>query len=156
MVVNQVERLAEDVALWSMGEIMTADIVEHACDALVGGLDSQALRELAGASPTTFSVDIEKLLRQLAEDFGFPFYERRGEAGRLAVARVLARRCVAGELPPREFVQWLHSRVGHGHEDEQVEALVSLDDSYDITKYTAVGAEEIDQQVMDGAHRLLQ
>jgi len=115
--VNQVERLAEDVALWSVGEIMTADIVEHACDALVGGLDSQALRELAG---------------------------------------VLARRCVAGELPPREFVQWLHSRVGHGHEDEQLEALVSLDDSYDITEYTGVGAEEIDRQVMDGAHRLLQ
>lgn len=111
--------------------------------------------ELAGASPTTFSVDIEELLRQLAEEFGFPFYERRGEGGRLAAARVLARRCVAGALPPREFVHWLHSRVGHGHEDEQLEALVSLDDSYDITDASGVRAEDIDRQVMRGAHELL-
>jgi hypothetical protein len=152
IVQGHVTLLADDAALWSVGEAPTAKLVDHACAALVDGLDSQALRELAGVSPTAPENDLEDLLRRLADDFDFEFHWRHSENGRAAAARVLARRCVDGSLPPREFARWMHGRIGHGHQDRQVEALVSLDDEYDVAVRPT---DDIDRAVLNAARDLL-
>lgn len=149
---DHVRRLADDAALWSVQEASSAEVVEHACEALVDGLDSQALRELAGMSPEAPPDDLEDLLRQVAADFGFPFYRRESDEGRAAASCALARECVGGRLPPRELTRWMHSRIRHGHEDNRVEALVALDDDYDIAVRPS---EEIDRAVVEAARRLL-
>jgi hypothetical protein len=77
------EKLAEDATLWSVGEVSSADVVRVACDALVDGLDSQALRELAGASGSASDYEIEDLLQRAAAEIGFPFYERGGPDARM-------------------------------------------------------------------------
>ena len=151
-----VQQLADDATLWSVGEVTTAEVVSSACDALVAGLDSQALRELAGASANDSQYDIEDLLERVASDFNFVCYRRDSDAGRLAAARLLAARCVAGALPPRQLAGWMHERIKHGHPDPRVEALVSLEDQYDIIQYTAgLTIEQIDRDVLAAATRLL-
>jgi hypothetical protein len=42
--------LQDRAVLWSMGEIRATDVVTGACDALVAGLDSPALRMLAACT----------------------------------------------------------------------------------------------------------
>jgi hypothetical protein len=67
------ERLREDAVLWTVGEVSTGELVLCACDALVDGLDSDALRALAGANEGTSAFDIDDLLRSMAQDFGFEY-----------------------------------------------------------------------------------
>lgn len=155
MVEDYALQLAEDVVLWSVGEVTTAELVRCACDALIEGLDSQALRELAGASETDSQYEIEDLLERVATELDFAFYARDSADGRLAAARVLAARCAAGHLPPRELARWMHERIKHGHPDRRVEALVSADDQYDILGYTNQSEADIDRAVRAGAESLL-
>ena len=49
----------------------------------------------------------------------------------------------------------MHERIRHGHPDPRVEALVSLDDQYDIIEYTGQSAAELDEAVTAAARRLL-
>jgi hypothetical protein len=156
-VVNDfVRQLAEDATLWSVGEVTTRELVRLACDALVGDLDSQSLRELAGASPEESQYEIEDLLERVGHAFGFVVYERDSESGRLAAARILAAQCVVGGLPPRELASWMHTRIKHGHEDRRVEALVSLDDRYDVAETMGNPVDEIDRAVLVAAAQLLE
>ena len=152
---NWSKDVATEMALWSVGESTTAKLVLVACDALVGGLDSQPLRELAGASGTSSNYDIEDILERLAHEHDVPFYRRHSSAGRKAAARVLAAQCVAGDLPPRELARWMHTRIKHGHDDPLVEALVSLDDQYDVCDYSGESPDVVDRAVVEAAARLV-
>jgi hypothetical protein len=147
-------QLAEDATLWSVDDLTTAELVRSACGALVDGLDSQALRELAGAGVAS-DFEIEDLLARVAADFGFQSFTRDSPAGRVAAARVLAGQCVGGNLTPREFARWMHARIRHGHEDRRLEALVSLDDVYDLAETSGQALEDIDLRVRLAAHELL-
>ena len=148
-------QLQEDAILWAVGEVTTDELVRTACDALIAGLDTQALRELAGSNGATSHFDIDDLLRSLAEDIGLEFWSHGSEGGRLAAALVFASRCVAGGMEPRQLAGWMHERIGHGHPDPRVEALVSLDDRYDIVNYTRDSVLEIDAAVLEAAHGLV-
>lgn len=147
-------RFAEAAALFSIGAVTPSDVVALACDALVDGQDSQALRELAGQTPPTSVYDIEDLLEKLADDLLFTFHRRGSDSERIAAAWVMAARCVAGEMPPQELTRWMHERVGHGH-DSPLEDLVSLDDQYDIAEYRGQDKKELDLAVVAAARRLL-
>ena len=155
MLDDHAEELAADLALWSVGELTTVEVIRMACDALVSGLDSQSLRELAGASERTSEYEIEDLLERVAVDFGLEFYARDSLEGRLAASRVLARECVAGRLEPREFARWMHTRIRHGYEDVGIETLVSKDDKYDVRELMGNPVDDIDRQVLNAAERLL-
>lgn len=151
-----VRLLAEDATLWSVGEVTTGELALTACDALVFGADSQALRELAGASEATSAFGIEELLRALGDDFGFEVYQHDTVAGRLAASRILAAQCVDGRLAPRDLARWMHTRIGHGHEDRWVEALVSMDDRYDLAgNASSETMDEVDGAVLEAARHLL-
>lgn len=99
--------------------------------------------------------EVEDLLARVASDFGYLFYPRDSEAGRVPAASVLAGQCVAGRLPPRELARWMHTRIGHGHDDDRVETLVGLDDRYDVAESTGGPLEEIDSDVRRAAERFV-
>jgi hypothetical protein len=150
------DRLREDAVLWTVGEVTTRELVLSACDALVDGLDSQALRLLAGASESTSAFDIDDLLRALAPELGYGAISHGSVEGRIEAARVFAARCVRGELPPRELAGWMHERIRHGHPDRRVEALVVADDEYDTLEYSSQSEAQLDARVVAFARRLLE
>ncbi|MFI6728515.1 hypothetical protein [Streptomyces atratus] len=86
-----------------MGEIRATDVVTAACDALVVGLDSPALRILAACTRAEAEYDVPDLLPPALDELGLTFHPARGVAGQEAAARALAARMLAGELTPREL-----------------------------------------------------
>jgi hypothetical protein len=62
--------LQDQAALWSMGEICATDVVTAACNALVAGLDSPALRMLAACTRAEATYDVPDLLPPALKENG--------------------------------------------------------------------------------------
>jgi hypothetical protein len=104
---DEVRRALSDAsALMSVQDVDPAEVIRVACDALVAGLDSQALRELAGLAYDSSEYAVLDLLEQTLEELSLPRYELLSEAGCLAAFKVHAAQCVSGEETPREFYAW--------------------------------------------------
>ncbi|MER7200166.1 hypothetical protein [Streptomyces sp. CB01635] len=146
--------LQDHAALWSMGEIRATDVVTGACNALVAGLDSPALRMLAACTRAEADYDVPDLLPPVLDELGLTFYPVGSIAGQEAAARALAARMLAGELTPRELVFRIHQRFGH--ELPLAERLANLDDEYDILEYSDRTPEQVDADVLAEALRLTQ
>ncbi|MEU0852934.1 hypothetical protein ABZ387_34035 [Streptomyces flaveolus] len=146
--------LQDHAALWNMGEIRATEVVTGACNALVAGLDSPALRMLAACTRAEADYDVPDLLPPALDELGLAFYPVDSVAGQEAAARALAARTLAGELTPRELVFRIHQRFGH--ELPLVERLANLDDEYDILEYGDRTSAQIDADVRAEAFRLTQ
>ncbi|MFE7857339.1 hypothetical protein [Streptomyces sp. NPDC057403] len=146
--------LQDRAVLWSMGEIPATDVVTAACDALVAGLDSPALRILAACTRSEADYDVRDLLPPALDELGLIFHPAGSVAGQEAAARALAARMLAGELTPRELAFQIHDRFGH--ELALVEQLANLDDEYDILEYSDRTAAQVDADVAAEALRLAQ
>ncbi|MET9291080.1 hypothetical protein [Streptomyces sp. NPDC003077] len=144
--------LQDHAAFWSMGEIRAGGIVDAACDALVAGLDSPALRMLAACTRSEADYEVPELLPRALGELGLTFHPLASEAGREAAARAVAARLVAGELPPRELASRIHELFGHTL--PLAKRLAELDDEYDLLEYGDRTAEEVDAEVTAEAHRL--
>ncbi|MGW4048517.1 hypothetical protein [Streptomyces sp. NPDC004721] len=79
--------LQDNAALWSMGEIRASDVVSVACDALVAGLDSPALRILAACTRAEADNGLPDLLPPALDELGLAFYPVGSVAGQEAAAR---------------------------------------------------------------------
>jgi hypothetical protein len=138
-----------------MGEIPATDVVTAACDALVAGLDSPALRILAACTRAEADYDIPDLLPPALDELGLTFHPPGSVAGQEAAARAIATRMLAGELTPRELAFRIHQRFGH--ELPLAERLANLDDEYDLLEYDGDGTPaQIDADVTAEALRLAQ
>lgn len=146
--------LQDQAALWSVREICAGDVVTAACDALVAGLDSPALRILAACTRAEADYDVPDLLPPALDELGLTLYSRDSAAGQEAAARALARRMLAGELTPRELVFQIHQRFGHTL--ASVERLAQLDDEYDFLECEDPTREQVDAEVHAEARRLLE
>jgi hypothetical protein len=148
--------MQQAATLWSVGYWSNQDVVEAACRALVAGLDSPSLRQLAGVFRSDAHWEVRLLLPTAVEELGLKFYEWDDLEARLAALAVLARHCVAGTMTPRELVRWAHKAIGHGQSPE-IEQFVELDDLYDIVDegYARDTAEDVDRQVLEACRRLL-
>ncbi|MFD7467968.1 hypothetical protein [Streptomyces tendae] len=144
--------LQDHAALWSMGEIPAADVVAGACDALLAGLDSPALRMLAACTRTEADYDVPDLLPPAVDELGLTFYPAGSVAGQEAAVRALAARMLVGELTPRELVFRIHQRFGH--ELPLAEELANLDDEYDVVEYGGRTSAQVDADVAEEALRL--
>lgn len=144
--------LQDHATLWSVGGGRAHDVVSAACDALVAGLDSPALRILAACTRAEADYDVYDLLPPALGELGLSFPPIAGEAGQEAAARALARRMLAGELTPRDFTGRIHHR--YGHELALTERLAELDDEYDILEFGDRTADEVDAEVTAEARRL--
>ncbi|MDX2732916.1 MULTISPECIES: hypothetical protein [unclassified Streptomyces] len=147
--------LQDRAVLWSMGEICATDVVTAACDALVAGLDSPALRTLAACTRAEADYDVPDLLPPALDELGLTFHPVASVVGQEAAARALAARMLAGELTPRELAFRIHQRFGH--ELPLAERLANLDDEYDLLEYDGDGTPaQIDADVTAEALRLAQ
>jgi hypothetical protein len=148
--------LTEAAVLWSIEEIAPADVIRLACDALVAGLDTQALRERAGLSFSATLFEVEDLLVVALEELGIPFYERGGRAGHLAAMRVYAARCISGQIAPRELVEQLlfAEVINHTWLPGNVYFLSELDDPSRSLWFDQWGRED-DRAVVEACRRLL-
>ncbi|MFE2298791.1 hypothetical protein ACFXAW_11375 [Streptomyces sp. NPDC059445] len=145
--------LQDRAVLWSMGEIRAADVVAAACEALVAGLDTPALRILAACTRGEADYDVPDLLAPALDELGLTFYSAGSGAGQEAAVRALAARMLAGEMTPRELAFRIHSRFGHGL--PLVETLAGLDDDYDTLEYSDRTQAQIDADVTAEALRLV-
>ncbi|MFG3297069.1 hypothetical protein ACGF3G_50940 [Streptomyces sp. NPDC048179] len=146
--------LQDHAALWSMGEVSAGDVVSAACEALVAGLDSPALRILAACTRAEADYDVPDLLPPALDELGLAFYPVGSIAAREAVVRVLAARMLDGELTPRHLAFRIHQRFGH--ELPLAEGLAELDDEYDVLDYGDKTPEQVDGEVVAEARRLVQ
>ncbi|MGP4112288.1 hypothetical protein ACTWP5_15415 [Streptomyces sp. 4N509B] len=146
--------LQDRAVLWSMGEIRATEVVAGACDALVAGLDSPALRILAACTRAEADYDVPDLLPPALDELGLTFYPVGSVAGQEAAVRALAARMLAGELTPRELAFRIHKRFGH--ELPLAERLAELDDEYDILEYGDRASAQVDADVTVEARRLAQ
>jgi hypothetical protein len=154
--VSPIEAAADDLhdlaALWSVGEVRAHDVVEAACAALVAGLDSPALRALAGCTRTEAEYEVPGLLPAALDELGLVFHHRDDADGREAVVRMLARGLLAGRLTPRELASRVHQRFGH--QLPLAERLAELDDAYDTVEYGDRTPAQLDAEVTAEAGRL--
>ncbi|MGW7081596.1 hypothetical protein [Streptomyces sp. NPDC054866] len=153
---SSIEASARDLqdlaVLWSIGEARATDVVGAACEALVAGLDSPALRILAACTRGEAEYDVPDLLPAALDELGLTFYPRDSEAGREAAVRALADQMLAGRLTPRELALRIHQRFGH--QLPLAERLAELDDEYDILEYGDRTPAQIDAEVTAEARRL--
>jgi hypothetical protein len=147
-------RARDAAALWSVGYVRAAELVEAACDLLVTGHDGPALAMLAGVPARHADQDVPELLEAALHDVDLDFYPLESRSGAEAAVTTLAGRVVAGHLEPSALTVWAHLTFGHGTLD-LAERLVELDDVYDISEYTAMTEQEVDAEVIAEARRIV-
>ncbi|MGW5640183.1 hypothetical protein [Streptomyces sp. NPDC003832] len=144
--------LQDHAVLWSTGEVRASDVVNAACDALVAGLDTPALRTLAACTRAEADYDVHDLLPPALAELGLTSCPGGSQTGQEAAVRALARRMLAGGLTPREFAFRIHQR--HGHELPVTERLAELDDEYDMLEYSDRTVDQVNAEVVAEARRL--
>lgn len=105
-------------------------VVDAAAQALVAGLDSPALRELAGMPRGTNWSELRGVLARTLEQLGVSF-DLEPETAQILALRFVCRRHLAGDISMREASTWAHTFVGH-EGAELAHDLVILDDELDI------------------------
>jgi hypothetical protein len=156
--VSSRQALADAVALWEVTSAEhVSDVIDAAVDALVSGLDSPSLGELAGARPT----DSYRTLRPLAQDclaeLGIDYPGPQVHDLQVAAARAMCRRLLATAITPRELATWAHVVIGHEGAPE-LQQLVELDDLYDDEReggHCGQPAAALDDLTIAEVHRLL-
>ncbi len=137
------DALLDALVIWAWKDhTQGQDVVEAACEALVAGLDSPALRDLAGLYPDTPN----ELLRLVAEDvvaelgLDLPVGD---DALNLYVLRTQARKVLDGRTTPRELTEWAFSNRGAHDSDEHelfVGALWEYEELDDMREHFGNGA----------------
>jgi hypothetical protein len=103
--------MRDSAALWSVGYVTAAEIVEVACEMLIAGYDGPALCMLAAVSPRHADEDVPELLYAALRDVGLTQL-REGQPSRTGGAvRVLATRVVAGAMSPMDLAVWAHPQA---------------------------------------------
>ena len=147
-------RLQDAATLWSIGQVAPAVLVDAACDLLVAGFDGFSLAMLAGVHAQRADEEVPELLEASLAEVGLRYYPRGSQAGLEAAVRVLASRVVAGTLPPMDLALWAHATIGHDRLP-LAERLVELDDVYDALEYTDTTEQEVNDEVLAEARRIV-
>jgi hypothetical protein len=105
------------LAAWQLvlGELPSEALPRLATDARMRGVDSPALRELAGQSADDVRAS-QDLFRTVIVELGLPTLNQ-AEAAR-ALARAVAEDIIAGELSPAAGAQWIWRSAYHRVEEE--------------------------------------
>jgi hypothetical protein len=87
-------------ALWSVGYVRAAELVDAACDLLVTGHDGRTLAMLAGVHTRHADQEVPELLEAALHEIGLAYYPPGSRAGAGAAVKALARRVL--ELGARD------------------------------------------------------
>ena len=149
------EALSDAVALWEVRTTFGPDaVIAAAADALVVGVDSPTLRELAGASARDDYWTLRPLVEGALEELSIHRPDPGSDEIQIAATRVMAKWLISGALTPSEFARWAHATIGH-EGAHQLQPLVDLDDAYDVTDYTGDTPADLDEVARSMARSLL-
>ncbi|GAB3597641.1 hypothetical protein GCM10027446_26030 [Angustibacter peucedani] len=146
-------RLEEAAGLWVVAPATGASaVVGAACQALVDGSDSPALRELAGAPTGESAFVLSDLVAATLEDLDLVVPD--GERAVVLAARHMSRRMLAGDLAPRDLARWAHLTIGH-EGPRSLQPLVELDDAYDEADVIGRTVDDVTADAHDVVQQLL-
>jgi len=148
-------RMQVAAALWSVGQVSAAEMVDLACELLVTGFDGFNVAMLAGVHARHADEDVPELLEAALADVGLSYYARDSHTGQEAAVRVVAARVLAGLVPPRDLARWAHLTIGHGGV-ALAERLVELDDVYDVVHYVDTTEHDVDDLIRIEARRIIE
>lgn len=117
-------------ALWLIKQDAAPAASSAATRALVEGLDSEPLRELAGMPTDMNAFELGALIDASLVSLGVPASGMTEDDALVLGAHYYARQVIDGRLPIREFTAWAHSVIGHGG-PSLAQDIVELDDLYD-------------------------
>lgn len=148
------DRLAEAICLFR-DEIRPATreaLIHTAVQALVAGVDSPALAELAGRYPD----DPWSVLGQATDAVVHELDLAVPEPDDVNVVRLRwqLEELLAGTLTPRELAAWAHSELGHNG-IAAAQPFVVADDEYDSIEYSSWTNDELDAWIRHKALAIL-
>lgn len=143
------DTLYVQAVLWLVEEGGIEPVVRAACDALVAGLDADALQALAAASVRAASHDSEvhKTVHEALAEQGRPIPARSSDEAKEAAVRAMASEALHGRWVPRDLAAWAHRVIGHDG-PTMAQPLVNLDDCYDTLEYVNETDADLDAQVL--------
>lgn len=147
-------QMAEAVAWWRVGlGDGRAILACSATEALVAGMDGNALAELAGIRNDMNPFELDALLERVADEQGL----REALAGdpELVAVRRMCRILLADEMSERELSRWAHTRFHHESESDLLNQLAELDDEYDDAEYAKGKTHEIKARIREVAQQIL-
>ena len=146
------EQLSDTVALWRLGAVPASDVVDAAVECLVADVDSPALRELAGQSPSESRFILDPLIDQALDELGVDRLVLENPQ-RAALTAVL-RRHKRGELSAAAAGKWAHSYIGHLG-DARCQVFVDFDDMYETVNYASYTAADLDEWMSEESDAFL-
>lgn len=117
-------------ALWIVQSDAAPTAIDAATRALVQGVDSGPLRELAGATPDINVFELGALIESALSSAEVDVGELTEDDALQLVTRHHAERVLRSEMDIRELTGWAHSKIGH-EGPAWAQELVELDDRYD-------------------------
>ncbi|WP_097322941.1 hypothetical protein [Paractinoplanes atraurantiacus] len=148
------DRARDAAALWSVGYVTSAELVEAACDLLVTGHDGTTLAMLAGVRSRDADMEVPELLEAALSDVGLVYYPPGSRAGAEAAVKTLARRVLTGAMEPSALTVWAYQTFGPGTL-ELADRLVELDDAYDFVEFSDTTEQDLDAEVIAEARRIV-
>jgi hypothetical protein len=100
-------------ALWIVRSDAASTAIDVATLALVEGVDSEPLRELAGAAADINVFELGALIEAALNSVGIDVSGLTEDDALHLVARHYAECVLRGEMQARELAEWAHSKIGH-------------------------------------------
>ncbi|WP_326586100.1 hypothetical protein [Streptomyces sp. NBC_01294] len=120
--------LQDHASLWRVGEGCATDVVSAACDALVAGLDSPALRILAACTRAEADYDVHDRLPPRSTSSASPSFRPAAKPPRKPPCERSHAACWPASWSPG--TSRTVSTTGNGHDLALTARLVELDDEY--------------------------
>ena len=128
------DELVDAIAWWRVGISGGRRVlVDAATDALVAGIESDALAELAGLPGDENPFAVDALVERVAADLGLE--GALSEDIDISAARHLSRAVLRGEVSERELTRWVHEQFSHASSSDLIRRLAEVDDEYDAAEY---------------------
>lgn len=146
--------VVEAMAWWRLGLSDGRAILAHsATDALVAGLNGDALAELAGIRDDINPFELDALIERVADELGLRA-DLDDDPAVVAVRR-MCRLVLADEMSERELSRWVHDQFHHESESDLLNQLAELDDEYDDAQYARSGTDQIEARIREIAEQIL-
>lgn len=129
-------QLSLSAGLSRLGVKPLATLIDAACDALVAGIDSPSLRDLAGHSVHETYVDVDEIVEATFRELGLPTASLADEKAALYALEHYCLEYLAGRMRACDLAAWAHSNIGH-EGPEIAQPIVDLDDDVDAGRLAA-------------------
>lgn len=149
---SPLEGLADAIALWRFDpDGRGQEIVDAAVEALVGGVDSPTLRELAGVPGNESQSVLAEMVDETAGELGVRYSLEPTVSNAL---EAMARRMLAGRVTPGELTSWVLWNIGPEAE-EFAQPFLHIGWMYTEVEMLAWTNEDLDRTVIAEAESFL-